>query len=618
MGFIKDKNPSWLSNVGVVTIGEGFKDYSENINNMIGIIEEDNDDLPSSHYELKGDLAKFKQTYRQMDTSVGGCDVFNPYWQFGIDDDIIHPINDITPNKDGTAGMGSIYNEMIYDTQKKLDIMMGVPKFSGLSSFFLDDNTMLGKLMKDGKPPLGLMIGNLIGTVAGLAIKIPVWPIIVSNYIGEKMTNPIKSTKYFDFKPAMPLYFRLVNSIFSALCVNMGLAVNGLDLTHTGGVRESALMYLDKEDQPDIMRNGPDIFAILNKRNRRCEEPNPGNITTSDALLKEHQNAPDESPEDQGIWSKLTSGFKDGMSGVNNWMSFRIEKNADASETLNNETGESEIASSLNSTVSQQRNMMFKIQGGKVGVIPEWASDVFGFVKDILVGATQSLGGNAAVQMATGNGFFDIPHDWKNSTWSKNHNFSIKLRARYGDPVSIIQSLYLPLSLWLAASAPRAIGNNLYTSPFLLQAYCKGLFSVPLGIVESLSIKRGGPEFGWNRTGLPLALTLDVTIKDLTPTMFISMTDNESSLFNVSVRNTAMLDYLATLAGIGTFARTAAFATLLRSKQAAVLRLKNTLFNPYFWGLMIGDNMGVFKGIYQMSPWARGPEKFPPIGRSFQ
>ena len=619
MAYIQNKNPSWLANVGVIAIGEGYKNHSEVVDAMIKITEEDFDGYvpPGDYKSIKSGMSSFEQTFRAMDTSIGGSEVFNPYWQFGIDDDIIHPINDLSPEKNGRSGMGSIYNEMVYDNQKVLYLQMGVPRFSGLKNFFLDDNVGLAKLMKDGQPSLGMQIGALIGKTGKLMFNIAIWPITISNWLGDWFGSKDTGTKYYDFKPAMPLYFRLVNSVFSMMCVTLGIFSVGYDPAKSRAVRESALAQLEDVDLPEIMRNGPDIFAIMGKRNERANSPMPEGITSEYELLQSQQKADPESKEKSGIWAAFCQGFDDGLNGQNNWVGFKVEKTADASESINNETGEAEVASSLNSMVSQQRSLMFKIQGGNLDVMPDWAAGAFGFVKDIFAGAVQELGGNAALQMATGNGMFDIPHEWKDSKFNKNHSFTIKLRARYGDPASIAQCLYLPLALLMAASMPRAIGNNLYTSPFLVQAFCKGLFSVPLGMIESINIKRGGSEFGWSRQSLPLALDLDVTIKDLTPTMFLSMTDNEASIFSVSIRNTSLIDYIGTLGGLGSFDRYSYFRQLRDQKITACLNIKNTLFNPNFWGFWIGDHMGVFKTIYQMSPWAKGIDKYPAIGRSF-
>lgn len=617
---IKNNNPTWLSNVGAVSIGDSLDDYNKVIHQMIQITSEATGGEPTSaeYQELKSGLNNFQQTVRHVDTSVGASDIFNPPWQFGLDDDIIHPVHDISPNKDGTEGLGSIYNEMFFDTQRVLYLQMGVPKFSGLSNFFVDDSGTLGTIMKEGKLPLGAAIGQLIGGAARIAFKIAIWPISVSNFLGEVISNPIPVTKYYDFKPSMPLYFRLVNSIFSAISVSMGIAMNGMTLGTTGGARESALSRLPQDKLPEIMRDGPDIFMILKRKAERTNPQALRGVESDLDLIKSQQEANNEdSSAEVGIFQRFASGFKDGLGGSSNWIGFRIEKSADASESINSDIGESEVGVSLNSVITSQRNLMFKIQGGKPGdILPNWVGDAFGFMKDIATNTIASAGGTNMIQMASGNGFFDIPHEWKNSSFSKNQNFKIQLRARYGDPVSILQGLYLPFALIMAASSPRAIASNMYTSPFLVQAYCKGLFSIPLGLIKNVNISRGGPEFGWNRIGLPLSLDLDIQIQDLTPTMFISMTDNESSIFNVSVRNTAMLDYIATLSGIGLHSRNSAIHSLLRQKASAVLRLKNTLFSPYFWGYLVADNMGVFKNIYQMTPWGNGaPERFPTIGR---
>lgn len=627
---IKNNAASWLSNVGVVDMGKSFASYKEIIDYAI---EDTELDLPAetinnTHYQnvkqlINDGMTKFPQPARHMDTSIGGCDVFNPYWQFGEDDDIIHPIHDISDGsaeQKGMKGMGSIYSEMIYDNQKVLWLSMGVPRFSSLADFFLgDSNGVIGTIMRDGEFSLAAAVGALTGRGLRLAVNIALWPITLSNWVGNVLTKDIPVTKYYDFKMAMPLYFRLVNSIFSALAVSMGLYGNhpgdntaadthaAADDEYTRDTAENVYGYRERITTPEIIRDGPSIYKILMKRNKRMGLDSKGIEDDVDLIDAQAKMSKEEKEKGNSIFGRFMSGIEDGLEGANNFIGFRVEKSADASESISNSTGESEVAQSLNSIISQQRNLAFKLAGGETGLgILDKAIDVGGaFVGGVMSGA----GANAITQTVSGNGYFDIPKEWKGSEFSKNQSFSIPLRARYGDPVSILQCLYLPLALIMAASMPRAVGNNMYTSPFLVQAYCKGLFSIPLGLIRSVGIKRGGAEFGWSRANLPLALDLDVTIEDLSPTMFLTMTSNEVNFFSLTVRNTAMLDYLSTLAGIGLYSRNARLHMHYRAKVSAFLSIKNTLFDPYFLGNVVGDNLGFLKGIVQMTPFRSRPEK---------
>lgn len=637
---VKNSEGTWLSNIGVVNLGKSFKTYQEVMEFAISDTELDlpQDMLDYSHYRnikelISQGMSKFPQPIRHMDTSVGGCDIFNPYYQYGRDDDIIHPLADLGPldGESGMLGMGSIYSKSIYDNQRVLRIAMGVPRFSKLTDFFLggDTNNLLTTIMRDGEFQPAAAIGALFTGAIRLAFKIPFIPITVMNWLGEVIIKDMPVVKYYDFKNTMLLYFRLVNSIFSVIVVSMGIYGNG-GVNENTAVDNSPLAALkaikDENMQealsaaeisggyhrsaramvPEFIKEGPSIFKILNKLNRRMGFEDE-KIKDDIDLIKIHQEmTQEEKDKGNSFFGALSSGILDQSEGRNNFIGFRIEKNADASESISNSTGESEVAQSLNSVISQQRNLAFKFAGGEIGM--GVAGAVVKATKDFWEGAMAGAGLGSMSDMITGNGYFDIPHEWKNSEFTKNHSFSIPLRARYGDPVSIVQDLYLPLALWLAAGTPRQTGKNMYTSPFLVQAYCEGLFSVPLGMIKSINIKRGGPEFGWSVAKLPLSIDLDVEIQDLSPVMFLSLTSNEVGLFNLLPRNTAMLDYISTLSGIGLYSRNTKLHAFYRQKMSAFLRIKNTLFDPYFLGAMVGD-IGILKGLMQITPLRSRPEK---------
>ena len=196
--------------------------------------------------------------------------------------------------------------------------------------------------------------------------------------------------------------------------------------------------------------------------------------------------------------------------------------------------------------------------------------------------------GDIGAILTQGNGFLDMPEVWKGSSFNRSYSFTIQLRARYGDPVSIYQSIYIPLCMLLAAAMPRSIGDSMYTSPFLVKAYSKGMFSIPCGIIESMTIQRGKDEFGWSNVHLPTSVDVSLSIKDLTPTFFLSMQD--IGLFDTLSRNDNFLEYLDTLSALGITERIFMWPKVMRKLTAALLIKRNTMFNSNYWGMRIGRN----------------------------
>ena len=139
---------------------------------------------------------------------------------------------------------------------------------------------------------------------------------------------------------------------------------------------------------------------------------------------------------------------------------------------------------------------------------------------------------------------------WGDSSYSRSYNVSIPLKAAYGTREEIFMSIFVPMMYWVCLTAPRQLTINTFSAPYLCRCFIPGICSVDMGIVESLSIEKGG-EGAWNVDGLPLQMTLNISIKDLYSAMSISRINGVSptDAYNF-VNNNAYLDYLAVQGGL--------------------------------------------------------------------
>ena len=156
----------------------------------------------------------------------------------------------------------------------------------------------------------------------------------------------------------------------------------------------------------------------------------------------------------------------------------------------------------------------------------------------------------------------------------------------------------VPLALLLAGALPRAAGKNSYMSPFLCRVYCKGLFSVPLGLIESISIKRGSSEFGWTYNNLPTCVDVSISIKDLSPAMYMTITDNtiisdivDKGLSSIYGPGNSFNEYLLTLAGVGMFERLSVASQIKRKITLLSHTLRNKYTNSNYWAMAAGDTI---------------------------
>ena len=690
-----------------------------------------------------GNVFYSKQNF--TDTRVGGNDAINPYWQFNRDDDITPPSLLIKNHERDLCGMGRVYNEVYDANQQILWLSMGVPEYVNLVSFYRDaGNINAARAMNRGT------LRGIAGTIIKLVFSATIWaitfPITAPFWVNRWMTR-IQSeriSKYYYFKPAMVLYYEMVNTMLSYLAVSMGLypqvimrrrdstkvlhaqyaqmqgdpdpqqsmmtanegavsngalesAINGTSsygnmnqaeakkpetppqptpmtdavianvqdtpsnagtrATYTGGmtatnnedhgvngvadtqvVKDEFTERLQKKPIsdsgiPELLRDGPDIFAIMNRRARlfnlarfkyttrmlmdemMSSNQLNGNShwTTPDIKYKSDKDgnitavADEPDAEKTGAWANTWSSLKANVFGAGDYVGFRVERGLNCTESISNSTGPTGVAQKMNSFAQQQREKYENYGNSWVaktlGELQKGPGDAIkGIMQDLVANISSAIGlGDIGAVLTQGNGFLDMPDVWKGSTFSKSYSFNIQLRARYGDPVSIFQSVYIPLIMLLAAAMPRSVGDSMYTSPFLIKAYCKGMFAIPCGIIESMSISRGKDEFGWNYAHLPTAIDVNLQIKDLTPTFFLSMQD--IGLFDTFTRNDNMMEYLDTLSALGITERLYFWPKAMRKLTAALLIKRNTIFNSNYWGMRIGRN-NVARLIAAVTPFA--------------
>ena len=281
------------------------------------------------------------------------------------------------------------------------------------------------------------------------------------------------------------------------------------------------------------------------------------------------------------------TAFKSSALGATQFVGFRVDKSIDSSESFSNSTSPSSFAESFNSTVQEKQRLAIEtgLKGANTGIAAFDAG--INFTKNLLSTVFDKLksidvtGITDIASAAIGGAYIDIPEMYSGSSFSTSHSINLQLRSPYGDYISIYQSIIVPLALIMAGALPRAAGSESYVQPFLCRVYCKGMFSVPMGIIDSLSIKRGASEFGWTYNNLPTCVDVSISIKDMSPIMYLQI--NNEYFHGIFETDNAFREYMMTLSGLGLFERISMFSRIRRNIQFAAHRLRNQLFNSAFW-----------------------------------
>ena len=117
----------------------------------------------------------------------------------------------------------------------------------------------------------------------------------------------------------------------------------------------------------------------------------------------------------------------------------------------------------------------------------------------------------------------------------------------------------------------------------------KGMFAVPLGIIDSMTITRGASEFGWNFMRLPTVINVSMTIKDLAPIMHLAMMDSFYG-WKIFAANSSMQEYAHTLAGSGLNERLLFSESISQRLRLCARLVRTTLGDPIYWATAIGNS----------------------------
>ena len=263
---------------------------------------------------------------------------------------------------------------------------------------------------------------------------------------------------------------------------------------------------------------------------------------------------------------------------------FYIDPNISYSETFGNQTRESMMAGLFEGASQWSKELSFLLNSSMIAKnnddnlssaydqIMKSAREELGeggsFITRFLRGATTVLSGANIT----------FPELWSNSSFNKNFNITINLKTAYGTRRSIFLDIIVPSLFWVALAAPRQASANSYAAPFLLRCYVPGMFTVDTGIIDNLTITKGGDGSAWSKDGLPLEATISVNVKELYSAISIGMLKH-ASLQDAAylLQNTSLIDYIAIQSGVDL--RKSEFGLKLKIADALIRNAADDLVN---------------------------------------
>lgn len=160
-------------------------------------------------------------------------------------------------------------------------------------------------------------------------------------------------------------------------------------------------------------------------------------------------------------------------------------KQTSFSDGMSNSTGESIMAGIMNGKVSDYAKEAQFLLGKSFDpqdVIDTSQQNLENSVEKVVKSITKnnSLARQLTDQVTSGastlihGGNIAFPELWKDSTYNKSYDISIKLVSPYGDKESVYLYILVPIFHLMAMAYPRQLGANGYSNPFLVRAFCKG------------------------------------------------------------------------------------------------------------------------------------------------
>jgi hypothetical protein len=466
---------------------------------------------------------------------------------------IINPLwqyNELAdPRTCGKAGVnyGRVYNKRIRPNNPIVFIQPGRPTFFGIDKFLLggaDKATQLREAVVDN---MNLAKDN---DVAGDTFSI-------SAFI-EELAEDTTATdggvmKFYDFQPDFSRYKAYVQKLLTELMIRMHII--------QPGANEAGYFGTTTDYFTQFM-----YYYGWGEQNR-------------------------------GAWGS------DGSTSIQSaFLPFRVEKTTDAGDSFTNSTGNSTVAEKLKGISDNAKEVAFLTNASKDGKFS--LSDVAAFTQQTVGATSGALSGTTESIIRTGGNLL-FPEIWKESTYSHNITINIKLHAPDGDPQCYFANILFPVACLLGLIMPRQVGMAVYGSPPLVRCYSKGWFSCDMGIVESISIRRGSDTNDWTVGRLARTVEISMTIKDLFPTLIMSLASRKGVFHLFHNRNTPLRDYLNVLGGVDAFSSTLFSSRVKNMLQQNMFEIQK-FFDPRTWaaGLAMNPVMAIPAKISQfMKGW---------------
>lgn len=193
----------------------------------------------------------------------------------------------------------------------------------------------------------------------------------------------------------------------------------------------------------------------------------------------------------------------------NQFIPFRCQKGVVGNETFSNSTETNPLMEEMNAAATSNAE-----EGANQNSMLKSATNaVLKFVGQ--------FSDKAAVM--SGQGRVTLPDVYASSSFQRSISLSFEFHYPYGDRLGKFENTMLQFQTLLTMGLARQTGKMTYTSPFAVRVYIKNHIFINYGMIESISVTRGGDSNDWCTDGFPKTIKVDVGIKDMEPNISLPL-----------------------------------------------------------------------------------------------
>lgn len=469
-----------------------------------------------------------------------------------------------------SLGAGRYWYESQQEPGQFIHMRFGVPEFNSLTQFFTSFyNEDSARLARTGRSTSAFYeLGNFVG----LVVQVLNWPLLAAHVLGAGLRFLFKkpASKFYYLKPTMPTYWYNVSNMVNQIATNKGMYPWAMNDAQNG--EPNQILKVDAEAMGGLAQSMPDIFSsnggidvyklatraqrtkramdkafyqaltnadseedLVNGMAKQTAEQVQPKFGTLDKLIDAwsqtevakvlsgpadnvemtlREDKGEQTAEPPSSFSEyLAAEFDDGGA----FLTLRVDYTGQVQESFSNSVVDSDLSSKFNSESAKNKAAFFTFAGGNIsdGAVGSIVKGVMGAAADTVKGVLNSFGASGLVSLA-GSAFVDIPKHWENSTASMPRStYSMTLISPYGNVLSQMINIYIPLAAILTAALPKSTGKQSYSWPYLVEYYDKGRAQSRLSMIDSISVTRGTSNLGFNKAGQAMAIEVTWSMVEL-------------------------------------------------------------------------------------------------------